>query len=309
MKRSMTKSMTISMPGNGSVGVIGLGLMGAALSARLIDAGLVPLGFDIDAGRCREFSATGGELAVSATALLSRCRAIVVAVFSAAQVERLLAELEPSGYLTQSVMICTTTCTPDEIMAIARRAAAASLRLVEAPISGTSAELRDGLAMALVAGQPDAIEAAATVLDIISPQRVNAGAIGDASRTKLALNLILQNNRAALAEGIVFAESLGLDPRLFLATARRSAAYSKVMDVKGEKMLMRDFAPQSHISQTLKDAELILGEAKRRNLRLPVTSTQANLLRAAIALRGPDCDSSAIIEAIRPSHVQPEKPE
>ena len=138
---------------------------------------------------------------------------------------------------------------------------------------------------------------------------MNAGAIGDASRTKLALNLILQNNRAALAEGIVFAESLGLDPHLFLATARRSAAYSKVMDVKGAKMLMRDFAPQSHISQTLKDAELILGEAKRRNLRLPVTSAQANLLRAAIALCGSECDSSAIIEAIRSSHLQPEKPE
>ena len=297
------------MTGNGSVGVIGLGLMGAALSARLIEAGLVPLGFDIDARRCREFGAAGGELAISATALLSRCRTIVVAVFDAAQVERLLAELERSEDLAHSVMICATTCAPDEIMAIAQRAAAIDLPLVEAPISGTSAEVRDGSAMALVAGQPDAIEAAAAVLDIISPQRVNAGAIGDASRTKLALNLILQNNRAALAEGLAFAESLGLDPQLFLATARRSAAYSKVMDVKGAKMLMRDFAPQSHISQTLKDAELILGEAKRRNLRLPVTSAQANLLRAAIALCGSECDSSAIIEAIRSSHLQPEKPE
>jgi len=298
----------MAVTGNGSVGVVGLGLIGAALSARLIDAGLVPLGFDIDAGRCRAFGAAGGELAVSATALLSRCRTIVVALFDAAQVERLLAELERSEDLAHSVMICTTTCAPDEIMAIAQRAAAIGLPLVEAPISGTSAEVRDGSAMALVAGQPDAIEAAAAVLDIISPRRVNAGAIGDASRTKLALNLILQNNRAALAEGLVFAESLGLDPHLFLATARRSAAYSKVMDVKGAKMLMRDFAPQSHISQTLKDAELILGEAKRRNLRLPVTSTQANLLRTAIALCGSECDSSAIIEAIRSSRLQPEKP-
>jgi len=191
-----------------------------------------------------------------------------------------------------------------------------TLRLIRGVLEGKAEAFRAAFgegrhdeAMALVAGQPDAIEAAAKVLGIIAPQRVHAGAIGDASRTKLAINLILQNNRAALAEGIVFAESLGLDPQMFLATARRSAAYSKVMDTKGSKMLMRDFAPQSHISQTLKDAELILGEAKRRNLRLPVTSAQANLLRAAIALCGPECDSSAIIEAIRPSHLQPEKPE
>jgi L-threonate 2-dehydrogenase len=294
------------MTGSGSVGVIGLGLMGAALSARLIDANIIPIGFDIDANRCREFSTAGGEVAVSATALATRCRAIIVAVYRAGQVEKLLAELERSEFLTRTVMICTTTCAPDEIMAIAKRAAANDLSLVEAPISGTSAELRDGSAMALVAGEPDAVEAAASVLDVISPKRVNAGGIGDASRTKLALNLILQNNRAALAEGIVFAESLGLDPRMFLAIARQSAAYSNVMDTKGEKMLMRDFTPQSHISQTLKDAELILGEAKRRSLQLPVTSAQADLLRAAIALRGPECDSSAIIEAIAASRFNDE---
>ena len=101
------------------------------------------------------------------------------------------------------------------------------------------------------------------MLDVLCPQQIRVGRIGDAARTKLALNLILQTNRAALAEGIAFAESLGLDRTNFLATARRSAAYSHVMDVKGEKMLARDFTPQSHISQTLKDAELILGEARR----------------------------------------------
>ena len=105
--------------------------------------------------------------------------------------------------------------------------------------------------------------------------------------------------RAALAEGLAFAESLGLDGASFLATARQSAAYSRVMDSKGPKMLARDFSPQSHIAQTLKDAELILLEAGRHGLPLPLTSVQAELLRKAIALEGPDCDSAAVIEAVR----------
>ena len=71
------------------------------------------------------------------------------------------------------------------------------------------------------------------------------------------------------------------------------------MDTKGHKMLTREYAPQSHIAQTLKDAELILGEASRHGLPLPMTATQAGLLRAAIALEGPDSDSAAVIEAIR----------
>ena len=129
--------------------------------------------------------------------------------------------------------------------------------------------------------------------------------IGDASRAKLAINLILQNNRAALAEGIVLAERMGLDGQTFLAAARESAAYSRVMDTKGEKMLSRDFRPQSHISQTLKDAELILQEAERRGLDLPVTEAQAELLRTAIAIEGPDSDSAAIIEAIRQRTASP----
>ena len=81
--------------------------------------------------------------------------------------------------------------------------------------------------------------------------------------------------------------------------ARASAAYSSVMDTKGLKMLTRNFRPQSHISQTLKDAELILEQARRRGLHLPVTAVQTDPLHAAIALEGPDSDSSAVIEAIR----------
>ncbi len=102
-----------------------------------------------------------------------------------------------------------------------------------------------------------------------------------------------------MAEGIVLAEHMGLDGHAFLRTARASAAYSKVMDTKGEKMLTRDYRPQSRISQTLKDAELILKEADRHDLELPITTAQASLLRKAILLSGADSDSASVIEAIR----------
>jgi 3-hydroxyisobutyrate dehydrogenase len=296
------------MIAHAAIGIIGLGLMGASLSARLLDAGNAVIGFDIDIERCRALQAKGGELAASAGELSAQCRTIIVAVYSADQVESLLAELARSEKLARSVIICTTTCTPDEIVRLAKQADDAGLTLVEAPISGTSAEVRSGSAMALVAGPQETIETVGSTLDILCPQRVNVGKIGDASRTKLAINLILQNNRAALAEGIAFAEGLGLDPAVFLAIARKSAAYSRVMDTKGDKMLKRDFTPESHISQTLKDAELILREAERRNFSLPMTSTQAALLRTAIALQGPDSDSAAVIEAVRPSRARIEDP-
>lgn len=281
--------------------MIGLGLMGSALCARLIDAGVPVIGFDIDPVKRKTLGKIGGEAATSAVELMTRCRIFVVAVFSAAQLETLLKGFPRGASLVRSIMICTTTCTQDEIVDLARRAGKIGLSFVEAPISGTSTEVRQGSAMALVAGQTGAVEAAAPVIDILCPRQARLGKIGDAARTKLAINLILQNNRAALAEGIAFAESMGLDAATFLAIARRSAAGSAVMDTKGDKMIARDFTPQSHISQTLKDAELILEEARQRRQHLPMTLVQTALLRAAISLAGPEADSSAIIEAIRPS--------
>jgi 3-hydroxyisobutyrate dehydrogenase-like beta-hydroxyacid dehydrogenase len=291
------------MSADAPIGVIGLGLMGAAFAARLIDAGQAAVGFDIDRSRCDALKAMGGEVGGSVRNVGERCPTIVIAVYNAQQVEALLDELDGDGR-NAPLLICTTTCAPDEIIAIAAHAARAGLAFVEAPVSGTSTEARDGTATALLAGEANAIEAAQSVLAILCPKRLYVRRIGDASRTKLAINLILQINRTALAEGIVFAESLGLDATAFLDAARQSAAYSSVMDIKGAKMLARDFTPQSRIAQSVKDSELILREAKERNLHLPMTSVQMALLRTAIALEGPDCDSAAIIAAIDRARIK-----
>ena len=283
------------------VGILGLGLIGTAFSERLIDANIPMIGFDIDPARCVKLRESRGTVATSAREVVGQCRTIIIAVYSGEQAEALFSDIESGP--ARPTLICTTTCAPDEIIRLATRAANAAMPFVEAPISGTSAEVRDGTATALVAGQTEAIDAAGWLLDILCPHHLRIGKVGDASRAKLAINLILQNNRAALAEGIVLAERMGLDGPTFLATARQSAAYSRVMDTKGEKMLNRDFRPQSHLSQTLRDAELILKEAARQGLRLPVTTAQADLLREAIAILGPDSDSAAIIEAIRQRNV------
>jgi 3-hydroxyisobutyrate dehydrogenase-like beta-hydroxyacid dehydrogenase len=294
------------MSADAPVGIVGLGLMGIALSARLIDAKISLIGFDIDPIRCGMFKASGGVVATSVRELAAHSRTIIIAVYNGAQVEALFADIDVGAAAARPVVICTTTCGPGEIAAIAGRASRAGIALVEAPISGTSTEVLDGTATALLAGDTGIIDELSGLLSILCPRSLRVGAIGDASRAKLAINLILQSNRAALAEGIAFAERLGLDGHAFLAAARQSAAYSRVMDSKGEKMLTRDYRPQSHIAQTLKDAELIIEEAGRCGMHLPLTTTQAELLRAAIALEGPDRDSSAVIEAIRRPSAYPE---
>jgi 3-hydroxyisobutyrate dehydrogenase-like beta-hydroxyacid dehydrogenase len=116
---------------------------------------------------------------------------------------------------------------------------------------------------------------------------------------KLVVNLVLGLNRAVLAEGITLAEALALEPRQTLDILRASAAYSRVMDAKGPKMLEGDFAPQARLSQHLKDVRLILEAAQRTGAALPLSLLHRELIERACAAGLGPLDNSAIIEAFR----------
>jgi L-threonate 2-dehydrogenase len=196
-------------------------------------------------------------------------------------------------------LICTTTCDPPAAMRHAARAQERGWRYVEAPLSGTSAQVLAGDGLGLIAGSADAIARSEDVIATICPRWHELGAVGNASRAKLAVNLMLGLNRAALAEGLTFAERQGLDGAAFLAVARDSAAYSQVMDTKGSKMLEREYSAEGRAEQALKDVQLMLAEAQRLGQPLPLLSVHAGILEACVAHGEGALDSSVVIEQIR----------
>ena len=222
---------------------------------------------------------------------------VVRATLDTGQVGSVLARMEAAG--ASHSVLCTSTVEPQGIAALAARAAGHGVKLIEVPIVGSSDQVRAGQGVGLLAGDSAAIADAADLLDALCPTRFHIGLPGDAARAKLAVNLVLHLNRAALAEGMVFAERLGLPLPAFLDVLRGSPAYSSVMDTKGPKMLRADFSPESRVAQTLKDARLILAQAAQAGQRLPLTEVNAALLEAVIALHGPDVDPAAVIAAIR----------
>ena len=124
-----------------------------------------------------------------------------------------------------------------------------------------------------------------------------AGPWGSGSRMKLISNLVLGLNRAALAEGLVFARAIGVDPEAALEVLMGTMAYSRIMDTKGRKMVDGDFCIQARLSQHLKDIRLILDAAAAAGQPLPLTETHRRLLEAAEAAGFGDADNSAIIRA------------
>lgn len=285
------------------VGVIGVGLLGTAIAKRLLAAGFEVAGYDVDGRKRAALEALGARALGSPAEAARECEVLVLAVFDTAQVEQVLEG--PAGVLEAAVgdsplVICMSTCDPERLAALAARVGARGLRLLEAPVSGTSRQLEAGEAVALLGGEPALVQEAAPVLDAIVRARHYLGPLGSGTRAKLAINLVLGLNRAALAEGLVLAERLGIERAAFLEVARRSAAYSQVMDVKGPLMVRGEFArPQSRVDQSLKDFRLMLAQARAAGQELPFAALYAGLLEDCVRRGEGGLDNAAILEAIR----------
>jgi putative dehydrogenase len=283
------------------VGVIGIGLLGQAFVHRLRGAGFEIMGFDVDAAKNAKLAELGGCATASVADLARRCDPIVLAVFSTDQVEDVIErELLPVlGNGSGKVVLCASTCDPDRIAALGERVAMRGLRLLETPVSGASGQVSRGEGVGLIGGDGEVVRAVEPVLRALFANYFHIGKVGDGGRAKLAVNLILGLNRLALAEGLVFAERLGLDPDAFLKVARGSAAYSQVMDIKGSKMTRGEFAAEGRITQHLKDVHLMLEQAERVKQRLPLLEIHADVLEACVRHGEGDLDNSAVIKEIR----------
>jgi 3-hydroxyisobutyrate dehydrogenase-like beta-hydroxyacid dehydrogenase len=280
------------------IGIAGLGLLGSALAHRLLTNGFSPKGFDIDAAKVAAFAKAGGVAA--SLDEVARCDVVLLAVFDTDQVEdvvtnALLPAVTPGAPKT---VMCASTCDPDRIAALIAKVAP-NLRLIETPVSGSSGQVRNGDGVGLIGGDRDAIDGVADILDTLYPKWFFMGAAGNGGRAKLAINHMLGLNRLVLAEGLVFAERLGLDPKSFLDVARQSAAYSQVMDIKGPKMVSGDYTPQGFIHQSLKDFHLILDQAASRGQEMPLAALNAAVLEACVKRHEGERDNSAVIEEIR----------
>jgi 3-hydroxyisobutyrate dehydrogenase-like beta-hydroxyacid dehydrogenase len=292
------------MADNTPIGVIGLGLMGEVFSRRLLDAGRRVVGYDIEASKGERLLALGGKAAASIAEVATVADPLVLAVFDTTQVEDVVENhiLPAVGEGSRKVVLCTSTCDPDRIAALGERVLPRSLRFLETPVSGTSEQVRRGEGVGLIAGDRETAATVDDVLAILFPRRFHVGRIGDGGRTKLAVNLILGLNRMALAEGLVFARRLGLDPAAFLPVAKESAAYSQIMDVKGGKMLNGDFTPEGRVRQTLKDVHLMLEQAERHGQALPMLNVHCDVLEACVRAGEGDFDNSAVINEIARRH-------
>ena len=283
------------------VAILGLGLMGTAMALRLLHAGWRVHVWNRTRTKAEPLLQRGATWSGHPLASAPR---VVVSLYDSRAVAEVMDAMLPEAR-PGLLVIDTTTGDPGETSALAARLAASGVRYMDAPVSGSSDQTLKGEALVMAGGVAGDFESCSDLWAALGGRAVHCGAVGSASRMKLVTNLVLGLNRAALAEGLAFAESQGVEPAAALAVLRESMAYSRAVDAKGLKMVRRDFAPQARLSQHLKDVRILLGLAREAGQELPLSEVHRVLMERGEAMGLGDKDNSAVLAVLRPHGTAP----
>jgi 3-hydroxyisobutyrate dehydrogenase-like beta-hydroxyacid dehydrogenase len=211
--------------------------------------------------------------------------------------------LGPAGALEEAapgvVAIDNSTIHPDASAALAAELGRRGIAMLDAPVGGSSGQARRREAPVVVGGDPEVFAHCRPILDALAQRVHHVGPNGSGARAKLVINLVLGLNRLALAEGLLFGLRQGLDGKTLLSVLKDSAAYSRAMDIKGERMLEGNFEPEGKLAQHLKDVELMLEVGHAAGAPLLATALHRQLLIAGVAAGLSERDNSSIIAVLR----------
>ncbi|GAA2774623.1 NAD(P)-dependent oxidoreductase [Saccharopolyspora taberi] len=284
-----------------SVGVIGLGPMGANLALRLADAG-----YDVVATSrsevTREAAAQQGVRVVGdVPALAARLRetgsepVVVVSLPAGPQVRAAAEELLGAG--GRFVVIDTSTCAPADARALAEDLHARGCAVVDAPVSGGPTAARAGSLSVMVGGTEDDITAADEVIRAFAGRVVVCGGPGAGQIAKACNQLVVTANIAVVAEALVTASALGADPAAVREALLGGYAASRILELHGDRMLRRDFTLGAAARTQLKDIGIIR-ELTEGVVDNQVFEAAARTMAELVESGGGDLDHSAAVQVV-----------
>ncbi len=255
-----------------TVGVIGLGAMGAACARHLVGRGLRVVGFDLNPASRQTLVADGGEAAETAADVAARCTHVVLFVVNAAQVEAVVDSIE-SKLQAGAVVIQCATVPATFSAALGARLAASGHLLLDAPVSGGTAGAGSGKLTIMASGDPEAFVRARPVLDQMAHKVFDFGPKpGAGSMVKTINQLFAGVHLAVLGEALALGQKAGLDPARLLEVYGGSAAGSWMMNDRGPRALQASPPVSSAIDIFVKDLNLVAEAAKANGLELDVAA-------------------------------------
>jgi 3-hydroxyisobutyrate dehydrogenase len=279
-----------------NVAFIGLGAMGAAMATRVINAGFVTRGFDINADALERFEASGGRRAASPAAAVEHADVVVVMVHNAAQTDLVL--FGPNGctdgMAPGAVIWLASTVSPDYVKSLEERLAVKELMLVDGPVSGGVTGAREG-SLSIMAGASDAaFTKIEPVMRACAAKIFRVGAAGAGASVKLINQLLTASHIALTAEAMALGMRAGIDPDLLIAVITESAGTSRQFEKRASRMVSGDHTPHSTAGIFLKDLRIVLDAASGLDAFTPMAISAARVFEKAVEA-GYEHDSDTLL--------------
>ena len=299
----------MTLPSLPTVGLIGLGAMGAGMAQSLRRGGFDLRVFDIRPGVAEAFAREGGTACTTAAELAAASEVVVCVVVNAAQTEDVLfgsggvaAAMKPG-----SVFVMCSTVDPNWAVALEARLEAQGLWMLDAPISGGAAKAASGQMTMMTAGRPEAYARCGGALDAMAAKVYKLGArAGAGSKVKIINQLLAGVHIAAAAEAMALGLREGVDPASLYEVITHSAGNSWMFENRMAHVLAGDYSPLSAVDIFVKDLGLVLDMARASKFPLPLSSTAHQMFMQASTAGFAKEDDSAVIK-IFPGIKVPEK--
>jgi 2-hydroxy-3-oxopropionate reductase len=280
------------------IGFVGLGLMGSGMARNLIAAGFPLVGHDVDRNKVETIVKAGGRKVESPEQIPAQVDVIILSLPNSHVVNGVVNDslrLFETGR-RGLILIDTTTADPILSEGLAERLREKGIEMLDVTLSGTSKMCGEREITLMAGGKEEVFKECEEIFQALGKETSFMGKNGSGALTKLIVNLVLGLNRMVLAEGLALTKRLGMDQYRLLEVLKKSAAYSKAMDMKGAKMIEKDFLPpEGKLAFHLKDVHLILDLGKRCNFPLLLSSLHAQALASEVAKGRGEWDNADII--------------
>jgi 2-hydroxy-3-oxopropionate reductase len=264
------------------IGFVGLGIMGKPMAKNLLKAGYQLVVFDVNPAPVKEVTAAGAEAGSSAKEVAQKTDMVITMLPNSPHVKA--AVLGPNGVLegakSGTIIVDMSSIAPLAAKEVAAEAAKKGVEMLDAPVSGGEPKAIDGTLSIMVGGKKEIFEKCQGILSKMGASVVLCGEIGAGNTTKLANQIIVALNIAAMSEALVLGAKAGVNPETIYKAIRGGLAGSTVLDAKAPMVLSGNFKPGFRIELHIKDLANAIETGHEVGVPLPLTSQVMEIMQA-----------------------------
>ncbi|MDZ7839650.1 MAG: 2-hydroxy-3-oxopropionate reductase [Gammaproteobacteria bacterium] len=282
------------------IGLIGPGIMGQPMGMNLINAGFPLWVFSRTPSRAQPLVDAGATRCDTPAAVAEEADIIISIVSDTPDVEAVV--LDDNGVLAGvsagKVLVDMSTISPIATRSIAGKLAEKGVEMLDAPVSGGEAGAQNGTLSIMVGGKPDVFERVKPVFDVLGKNIVHVGDTGAGQVAKACNQILVAEHINAAGEALLLARACGADPEKVRQALLGGFAYSKVLEVHGERMLTRNFKPGFKAKLHKKDMHIVMNTAEEKGLDLPTARAVTEAIDRAVEDGDGELDSTVLVRIL-----------